>query len=513
MQRRLLLLCALVLFTCEGIKCSASETKDQKTVLFLAAYQKSPIIALQGLAEEMAQRNYRVLFAATNDDEHLISSTSNGVEFLSAGDPPKDAPIALDIISLFTGENLYAREMYDALLPVLTASPPDLIVFDPLSIAGEALAEQLNIPSVHVAAHLLDVAYLGVEPSPSYPMVITGYASSKMSLVERLINTVHIAAARFILPVVRGFIQNEFRNYAGLPSKWFEWSTPYGNSKLAIIANHFGTEYARPLPGNIQMTGPLLPRSHRPLSKQIETWLAESDLPVVYISIGTNSIWTEASVNAVLEAIIEGSVKEGIYRVLWSIKSHQQSLMNPSRLEIAMKSLRVMIVPFVEQLAILEHNSTKVFVTHSGLSSVTESLFNGVPMLAMPMMLESDQPTIAARLEELGVGIRIDRRQKEVTKQEFSSKLETILKDPNFYRQAERFQTIYRTLNGRKRAADLLEVAMFDENFPKLLQSLDASIFSNLDVYLVLLLLAIVIWKIINILLSWCFRPRKMKQQ
>ncbi len=61
---------------------------DAKTILFLSAWQKSPIIALQGLAEELASRGHTVYFTVTEQDQHLVTSVNAGVKFLSAGKPP-----------------------------------------------------------------------------------------------------------------------------------------------------------------------------------------------------------------------------------------------------------------------------------------------------------------------------------------------------------------------------------------------------------------------------------------
>jgi len=130
--------------------------RQQKTVLFLSAYQKSPIIALQGLAEEMYFRGYRVLFSVTDDDRALVTSETVGVEFLSGGPPPDNAPDAFTIDALFTGEAMYARSMYDHLIPSLRQKniTLDLIVFEPLAIAAEGLAHTLGVKAVQVVPHL-----------------------------------------------------------------------------------------------------------------------------------------------------------------------------------------------------------------------------------------------------------------------------------------------------------------------------------------------------------------------
>ncbi|WEV42470.1 glycosyltransferase [Bifidobacterium sp. ESL0682] len=60
----------------------------------------------------------------------------------------------------------------------------------------------------------------------------------------------------------------------------------------------------------------------------------------------------------------------------------------------------------VDQLSVLRKAS--VFLTHGGMNSVNEALYYGVPLVAVPMA--DDQPTVAARLQELGLGVSLDKR-------------------------------------------------------------------------------------------------------
>ncbi|PSR90220.1 UDP-glycosyltransferase, partial [Actinidia chinensis var. chinensis] len=59
---------------------------------------------------------------------------------------------------------------------------------------------------------------------------------------------------------------------------------------------------------------------------------------------------------------------------------------------------RGLLLEWAPQLEILSHKSTGAFLSHSGWNSVVESLINGLPVLALPMM--GDQHFIAKMLEE-----------------------------------------------------------------------------------------------------------------
>lgn len=58
----------------------------------------------------------------------------------------------------------------------------------------------------------------------------------------------------------------------------------------------------------------------------------------------------------------------------------------------------------VPQLEVLQKSS--LFITHGGMNSVNESIYYSVPMLVSP--IGGDQLTIADRVEELGLGKRIE---------------------------------------------------------------------------------------------------------
>ena len=67
----------------------------------------------------------------------------------------------------------------------------------------------------------------------------------------------------------------------------------------------------------------------------------------------------------------------------------------------------IKVYPSVLQLSVL--SQADVFVTHGGMNSVSEALVYGVPMVVIPFM--ADQPTNARRIEELGVGKRLDYKK------------------------------------------------------------------------------------------------------
>jgi UDP:flavonoid glycosyltransferase YjiC (YdhE family) len=94
----------------------------------------------------------------------------------------------------------------------------------------------------------------------------------------------------------------------------------------------------------------------------------------------------------------------------------------------------VELAGFVPQRALL--GSCGVFVTHAGFSGVREALSAGVPMVAVPLF--ADQPANAARVHELGVGLRVD--PAGLTAETLAAAVSRVLTEPSFRTAAREFR-------------------------------------------------------------------------
>ncbi|KAL3626138.1 hypothetical protein CASFOL_029687 [Castilleja foliolosa] len=75
------------------------------------------------------------------------------------------------------------------------------------------------------------------------------------------------------------------------------------------------------------------------------------------------------------------------------------------------KDRGMVVTGWAPQAEILSHPSVGGFVSHCGWSSVTESLYFGVPVVAMPMKL--DQPINGWMLSEIGGGVEVWRNGED----------------------------------------------------------------------------------------------------
>ena len=494
---------------CQG----AAATNGRHHVLFIGASQKSHIIHMQGLAEEMARRGHKVTFAALESDRNVVTSTNSGkVEFLSAGEPEHDAAYygyTHDIVDLFRLCADYSLHLYQALLPVLKQQQDqvDLVVFDHLFWpAGDAISRDMNARSVQLYPGLFGLEHLGMEPDYG-PMIISGFQTSDLigskNIPNRLKNFIMLRVARNILQTVRYFIFRPVLKELNISSN------PYGQTKLALHGSFGGlAEVSRiqhtlssPL---VQSTGPWLPRASS-LSKEVDKFLNSAGPPTVFVSIGTNANWNSEMSNVMVETIMEVRKLEQL-KVLWSIKDKDfqefvSPVMNYASTSVEELSDTLMVVPFVDQLAVLESDNVVVFVTHCGFGSMQEAIHTGTPVLAMPMMLESDQVTNAARLVELGMAEPFDSRPGEdvISSEEMLKKLLALVNEKSYHEKATKLSLASNMLKGPRRAAEWLEIEVetgtdvFMVGIENHLSWIERS---SLDCYLILSLAGFLLYKV-----------------
>ncbi len=118
--------------------------------------------------------------------------------------------------------------------------------------------------------------------------------------------------------------------------------------------------------------------------------------PIIYISLGTLVNLTPSFYKKCIKAFQGEDVT--VIMSLGSVVSRESLGNIPDNF---------MVFPSVPQLEVLRHAA--LFITHGGMNSVNEALYYGVPLLVVPFFF--DQPAIAARVEELHLGRKLDRRR------------------------------------------------------------------------------------------------------
>lgn len=103
---------------------------------------------------------------------------------------------------------------------------------------------------------------------------------------------------------------------------------------------------------------------------------------------------------------------------------------------------------YIPQLEILKH--ADIFISHGGLNSVSEALFYGVPVIAVPMA--NDQPAVAKRLTELGAGLEL--KMPEITPDLLLQSVRTIISGRQYKNNCLEIRKTFLQAGGYKAAAE-----------------------------------------------------------
>lgn len=171
------------------------------------------------------------------------------------------------------------------------------------------------------------------------------------------------------------------------------------------------------------------------------SWQPKSaDRPVLLISLGTAATGWSEFFSLALKAFGDSE-----WDVVMAVGDH----VDPAALGDIPANFEVR--RHVPQLDVLQH--ARVFLTHAGMNSTMESLFHGVPMVAVPQM--NEQRANALRVEELGLGRHLPR--EEVTVESLRDAVKAVADDEAVAERVQRMQTSLRTVDGPAVAADAVE--------------------------------------------------------
>uniref|UniRef100_A0A182M8S5 UDP-glucuronosyltransferase n=1 Tax=Anopheles culicifacies TaxID=139723 RepID=A0A182M8S5_9DIPT len=198
---------------------------------------------------------------------------------------------------------------------------------------------------------------------------------------------------------------------------------------LVLLNNHFSLSYPRPyVPNMIEVGGMHVNRKPNPLPEDIQKLLDNATNGVIYFSMGSNLQSSQLPVEK-REAILR--VFAGLKQtVLW--KWEDETLPNRPK--------NVIVKAWWPQDDILAHPNVRLFITHGGLLSTTESLYHGVPVIGIPVF--GDQYLNMAKAERTGYGLLVP--YKEISEQRLAHAINQVLAD-------EKYKTVAKSISARYR--------------------------------------------------------------
>lgn len=282
---------------------------------------------------------------------------------------------------------------------------PDCIVADSMAFWGKAVAKKLGIPFVSSTTTFAFNQHSAKIMKQS-PWQLVGMLLS-MPKINR-----HIKRLRdkgYPIKSILDIIQNDDQTH----------TIVYTSPEFQPCADTFPNRYA--------FVGP----SIRPVSQPME----KTREKLVYISMGTVNNDMLPFYKRCIAAL--GGTE---YQVILSVGG----LVDPKKLGKLPENISVH--SHVDQIAVLE--KADVFLTHCGMNSVSEGLYYGVPLILLPQT--SEQSGVAARVLQLGAGIKLEK----TTSDAIAQAVKQALHDSSYRRNAGMISDGFRRCPGPKGAAD-----------------------------------------------------------
>ncbi|MEV5874734.1 macrolide family glycosyltransferase [Streptomyces sp. NPDC052101] len=362
------------------------------------------------IIRELVARGHRVTYATADPLVELITSTGAELVGITSTLPVADRSWPQDPIA---SASLFLDEA-TAVLPQLRAAydddPADLYLYDVGAYAGRALAEAQGRGFVQLsAAH---VAWEGAQEE-----IGAAFAQLPGGLAYR---------ARFAAWLTRcGAVTTNVAEFTGHPPR-----------VLAMIpramqphADHVDTEA-------VTFVGPCFGTG-----QEQDGWMRPAGAKKVLLVSLTGSAYLGPQ-ETYHQCVAAFADLPGWHVVLQTGGGSDLVERVPRNFEVR---------PWVAPLPILEH--ADAWVTHTSVSSSSEGLYAGVPMIAVPN--GPDQCLHADRLVELGVARRIDTAH--VTAATLRTALMELIGDPQVAARSAWLWSEVRAEGGTRRAADLIE--------------------------------------------------------
>lgn len=279
------------------------------------------------------------------------------------------------------------------------------------------LGHHFNAPVIGFGtfgATLWTMEMVGTPAPLSYvPHPFIGY-SERMTFSQRVENTLvtwydHFAYNQYLIEQEKIY-QNVF---AGENKPSLDQLRK--NVSLVLLNQHFTTSFPRPyVPNMIEVGGLHINRSKaKPLPTTITHFIENATNGVIYFSMGSN----------VQSKDLPAEKRDGLLKAFGKLK--QRVLWKWEDVNLPGKPDNVMVSSWFPQDDVLAHPNLKLFVTHGGLLSITEAVFNGVPIVGIPLF--GDQFLNMAHAENMGFGIMVDYRN--VTEKSISWAINEVLQN------------------------------------------------------------------------------------
>jgi len=332
-------------------------------------------------------------------------------------------------------------------------------------------------------------AMMGNLQNPAYVANLLEYYPQPFSFVHRIRNLFFSVMVPLSWKgAIRETAQVEIsKRFPDLPSL----ADMEREQNLNFINGHWSFGEVLPLLPNQVEVGGMHLRPGKPLPKDLEEFVSGST-PVIYFSLGSVAKSTDIAPEH-KKALLEAFAKLP-YKVLWKYEETFPDLPKNVRIQ-----------KWMPQQDVLAHPNVAVFITHCGALGTQEALYNGVPMLGLPIF--GDQPRNADVMLFEGYGRYL--KWEELTSEALVTMIMELVRNPSYRAKAQSISSAFRDqlMSPTDRAVYWTEYIIRHEGAPHLRspeKDLTWIQLLHLDIIALVHVTVILSFKIIKKLLSLC---------
>ncbi|MHC1682868.1 MAG: macrolide family glycosyltransferase [Clostridiaceae bacterium] len=370
-----------------------------------------------GLVEELTLRGEKVVYITTEEFRERIEKKGAEVktykDFTKDLNPGKNVNI-FDMVSYLT---ILAKSIIPDILEKIKGEEFDIVVHDSMFGFGKQISEILKIPSVCTCTTF----------APSKTFIKTLTKSNNLNIVTSLLTGI---PGLIVAKKNSWYLSRKYKiKYPGIFQSFFS----KGDLNLVFTSKYFQPD-SDFIDDSFKFVGPSITYRDEELDFPFNDLKGHK---AIFISMGTIFNNTLDFYRKCFDAFRYENVK-----VVLSVGNRV-----PISL-IGQTPENFIIKKYVPQLQLLKY--VDVFITHGGMNSTSEALYNNIPLIVIPQY--ADQPVVAARVGELGAGIVLNK--DNISSQALKEALNDILNNPSFSESSRKIGESLRNSGGAKKAVD-----------------------------------------------------------
>jgi UDP:flavonoid glycosyltransferase YjiC (YdhE family) len=374
-----------------------------------------PAIAL---GKALAERGHEVVIETW--EERRAAVEGEGLGFAAAEEyrmfPPPDPD---------SEEGQHAAEAARALLPLLEAFQPHVVVSDILTLAPTLAAERARIPLATLIPHIYPVV------EPGSPFFAIGLRPPRTGLGRSVWRYGHDRALRVGLEQGRRDLNIQRRRLDLPPIDRFHGGI---SPELALVATYPQLEYPREWPPGVEITGPMTFEMPHP-----EIELPPGNDPLVLVAPSTAHDSENHLVRTALAALAEEPVR---------VVATTNRVAPQRPIEVPPNAKLVEWLRYSQLMP-----AASLVISHGGHGTVARALGAGTPVLICPII--GDMSETAMRVAWAGAGLSLPWRLCRPAPLRWATR--RLLHEPAFTENAQEIAAWGQEHDGAERGAELVE--------------------------------------------------------